>query len=491
MNVPRALAKSRDTAWPRHMTGLGAAMPVQHATRGGRARTDDGRKAIERCRSARGRMHPFPLPRSGRTLGRSNPGRIVDAITPDGRSEAGEGIGADQAPKKQRKTSAPPHRGAGLWQFPGRNSEWSRYNQRWNDWERRYQRDGWQQRYPGDQDQIEIDAMTAMSFSLRGTGIGLPKRRVSSASLDRDIGRREGWLEATCGVSERYVCDAEAQDELAAVAARDAIAEADIPAASIDLLIFASAIPKYSIPATAPLIARHLGIPNGGCTTLDVNSTCLSFLSGFDVATAMISAGRHGCALVVSSEIASRALPWRTDPATAGLFGDGAAAAVVTAPAAGQASSIRAILFETHHDGYEACQLAAGGTGIDFHREPERFAAGSFFQMNGRELFKLTSGRFPKFVDRVLARAQWDRRDVDVVIPHQASALALAHLVKRCGFARDRVVDIVRDHGNQIAASIPTALHVARRQGLIKRGSKVLLLGTSAGVSFGGIAIEM
>jgi 3-oxoacyl-[acyl-carrier-protein] synthase-3 len=348
------------------------------------------------------------------------------------------------------------------------------------------------QRHPVDQDdQVEIDAMTAITFSLRGTGVGLPGRRVSSASLDRDIGTREGWLEATCGVRERYVCDAEAQDELAAMAAREAIAEAGIPAASIDLLIFASAIPKYSIPTTAPLIARHLGIPNGGCATLDVNSTCLSFLSGFDIATAMIAAGRYRHALVVSSEIASRALPWRTDPATAGLFGDGAAAAVLTAPAPDQASSIRAILFETHHDGYEACQLAAGGTGIDFHREPERFAAGSFFQMSGHDLFKLSASRFPEFVGRLLGRAQWDRRDVDVVIPHQASALALAHLVKRCGFARDRVVDIVRDHGNQIAASIPSALHFARRQGLIKRGSKVVLLGTSAGVSFGGIAIEM
>ena len=331
--------------------------------------------------------------------------------------------------------------------------------------------------------------MTTMTFSLRGTGIGLPGKRVSSAALDRDIGKREGWLEAACGVRERYVCGAEAQDELAAVAARDAITEAGIPAASIDLLIFASAVPKYSIPTTAPLIARHLGIPNGVCATLDVNSTCLSFLSGFDIATTMISAGRYRHALVVCSEIASRALPWRTDPATAGLFGDGAAAAVLTAPEVNEASSIRAILFETHHDGYEACRLAAGGTGIDFHREPERFAAGSYFQMSGRDLFRLTAARFPGYVDRLLERAQWRHQDVDVVIPHQASALA--HLVKRCGFAKERVVDIVRDHGNQVAASIPSALHLARRQGRINRGSKVLLLGTSAGVAFGGIAIEM
>jgi len=333
--------------------------------------------------------------------------------------------------------------------------------------------------------------MADIAFNLCGTGSFLPQKQVSSKSLDRQIGKREGWIEENCGVRERFVCGPESQDELAASAAKEAIAEAGISPSSIDLVIFASAVPKYSIPATAPLIARHLGIPSGSCATLDVNSTCLSFLSGFDVATSMIAAGRYQCVLVVSSEIASRALPWHSDPATAGLFGDGAAAAVLTRPESNEASYVRASRFETHHEGYEACQLASGGTGIDLHREPERFAAGSFFQMNGRELFKLTAGKFPDFVDHLLASANWDRDSVDIVVPHQASPLALAHLVKRCGFPREKVIDIVATHGNQVAASIPTALHFARMKQQMRRGSKVILVGTSAGVSFGGMAIEI
>jgi 3-oxoacyl-[acyl-carrier-protein] synthase III len=333
--------------------------------------------------------------------------------------------------------------------------------------------------------------MTGVSFSLRGTGLGLPDQKVTSDALDRERGYSSGWLEANCGVRERFVCGGETQDDLAVRAATEAIAEAGISPASIDLLIFASAVPKQSIPATAPLIARRLGVPSGRCATFDINSTCLSFLSGFDVATAMLASGRCRCALIVSSEIASRALPWLTDPATAGLFGDGAGAAILTAPQPNETSHTRAIRFETHHEGYEACQLVAGGTGIDFHKEPERFAAGSFFQMNGRELFRLAASRFPLFVERLLASAAWTHEDVDVVVPHQASPLALAHLVKRCGFGRDKIIDIVATHGNQVAASIPIALHVARRQERIGKGSKIVLLGTSAGVSFGGAAIEI
>lgn len=333
--------------------------------------------------------------------------------------------------------------------------------------------------------------MTPIAFSLRGTGASLPRKKVSSAALDRELGKPDGWLEANCGVRERFVCEIETQDELAANAARDALAQAGIAASAIDLLIFASAVPKYSIPITAPLIARHLGIPSGGCSTLDVNSTCLSFLSGFDMATLMIAAGRHRCALVVSSEMASRALPWQTDPATAGLFGDGAAAAVLVRPGPGEASHVRAVRFEVYHEGYEACSLASGGTGIDVAREPERFAAGRFFQMNGRDLFKLTASKFPGFVDELLKGAGWARENVDLVVPHQASPFALTHLVKRCGFPRDKVIDIVATHGNQVAASIPTALHIARQRQRIGRGSRVIMLGTSAGVSFGGVAIEI
>jgi 3-oxoacyl-[acyl-carrier-protein] synthase-3 len=333
--------------------------------------------------------------------------------------------------------------------------------------------------------------MQSPSFSLRGTGIGLPNKKVQSEYFDRLLGKPAGWLEARCGVAERFVCGTETQDELATVAARQALAEQGIPASQVDLLIFASAVPKQSIPSTAPLIARHLGIPSGRCTTFDVNSTCLSFLSGFDIATTMLESGRYHCALIVSSEIASRALPWQTDPATAGLFGDGAAAAVLTTPETQQASYVRGAAFETHPEGYEACQLAAGGTGIDLHKEPERFTAASFFQMNGHEMFKLAVARFPDFVDRLLATAHWTREDVDFVVPHQASPLALRHLIKRCGFSAEKVIDIVSSHGNQVAASIPTALHLARRQRRFGSGSKVILLGTSAGISFGGIAIEV
>ena len=333
--------------------------------------------------------------------------------------------------------------------------------------------------------------MTGAAFRLAGTGIGLPAKRVTSRDLDRQLGKPTGWLEAECGVAERYVCEHESQDDLAVTAATSALQCAGMMARDVDLIVFAASVGKQPIPATAPLIARRLGIAGGACAAFDVNATCLGFVTAFDLAGTYIGLGRYECALVVSSEIASRALPWASDPATAGLFGDGAAAAVLTQAGSDCASHIAAARFETYPEGYDLCRLAAGGTGIDYHRDDAAFHAASWFAMDGRELFKLSAKHFPGFVDRLLDAAGWQREHVDCVVPHQASPLALDHLVKRCRFPRERVIDIVATSGNQIAASIPMALHVARERGLVRQGAKVLLLGTSAGVSFGGLAIEI
>ena len=203
----------------------------------------------------------------------------------------------------------------------------------------------------------------------------------------------------------------------------------------------------------------------------------------------MIDAGGRKCALVVSSEVASRALPWDSAPQTAALFGDGAAAAVITPHRPQHKSSIKASLMRCYPSAYEASTLGAGGTRFDYHNDPVGFAQHSRFQMNGKELFRITSKHFTGFVDDLLAQAGWRHDMVDLVIPHQASPLALAHMIKQTGFAPDKVVNIAASFGNQIAASIPFALDHAHAHGRIARGDRILLLGTSAGVSLGGAAL--
>ncbi|MFK0690470.1 3-oxoacyl-ACP synthase III family protein [Mesorhizobium sp. IMUNJ 23033] len=328
-----------------------------------------------------------------------------------------------------------------------------------------------------------------MRVRIIGTGRAVPASCVTSRALEERLGLGQGTLEAATGVVERYVCEAESQIDLACAAARLALADAGIEVGAVDLVIAGCGVPYQPLPSTAPLVMQRLGLADGSAAAFDVNSTCLGFLTAFETAARLIEAGQCRTALVFSSEVASRALPWKEQPEVAALFGDGAAAAVLrkAEPSEGR---VAANLMRTYPSAWEACGIGSGGTRFDFRRQPEEFARHSLFHMDGKELFRVTSRHFNGFVTELLERAGWRHEDVDLVVPHQASPFALAHMARQTGFAPEKLVDISARYGNQIAASIPFALDIARRQGRVEAGAKLLFLGTSAGVSFGGMALE-
>ncbi len=320
--------------------------------------------------------------------------------------------------------------------------------------------------------------------------MALPALRLPSSDIDKRLERPNGWLERTCGVRYRHVVQDETQEGMAASAATSALQNAGLHIDDIELLLFGAAVGRQPIPATAPLIKKRLG--GDGCSfpAYDINATCLSFVAALDQAALYINNGRANHVLVVSSEIASRALPWASAPATAGLFGDGAAAVVVSATnTTTPAWHLGSFHMETYSEGYDDCSLRAGGTRYDFHQNPQDFADNAFFEMNGRSVYRLSARQMPAFIDSLLEKAQWTHSEVDLIVPHQASPHALAHLSRRCGFTESQVYNIVADMGNQIAASIPIALCKAHSEGRLNTGMKVLLLGTSAGISLGGASL--
>jgi 3-oxoacyl-[acyl-carrier-protein] synthase III len=322
-----------------------------------------------------------------------------------------------------------------------------------------------------------------------GTGRCLGKRLVTSTELDRELGLLSGTIERKIGVSRRsYVGDGECQISMGCEAARKALMDAGVTCADVDLVISGAAVPYQPIPNTASLYMRELGFEDGSAEALDVNMTCLSFLSALSVVRALMATGRCKRALVISSEVASRGLPWERDPETAALFGDGAGAIVVERGEAGN-GGVRAELFKSYPSAWQSCQLASGGTRHDVNSA--EFDRGTRFDMDGRALFRATKRHLAPFLDELLTSGGVNPEDIDLVIPHQASPLGLAHLKKTLGFRDGVVMDHAATLGNQIAASLPTMLDISRHEGAWDRARLVLLLGTSAGLSLGGMLWEV
>ncbi len=326
-----------------------------------------------------------------------------------------------------------------------------------------------------------------MNLKIAGVGKYLPSQVILSEEMDKIIGKPVGWVVENYSIKKRHFANEyETTSFMAVEAAKEAIKDAGIELSNIDCIISACAIMEQPLPGTAPLIQKKLGLGTSGCAAFDVNVSCLSFLLALDMANLYIKFGRYKNILIVSSDIASIGLNWdEADIFT--NFGDGAAAVVVCA---NQSHGILASQLETFSEGYTSCQIEAGGTRLHPSRFKENLLPYALFQMDGKTAFKISNKIFQPFLEKLFTVAGISQKDIDLIIPHQASAAALSYLRRKLNLPKDKIVDIFKTHGNQVAASLPTALYEAIKSDRLKRGDKILLLGTAAGISMGGIVLE-
>ncbi|MBX0331143.1 ketoacyl-ACP synthase III [Oscillochloris sp. ZM17-4] len=322
---------------------------------------------------------------------------------------------------------------------------------------------------------------------IAGMGTYLPERVVTSAELERDWNLTPGWIMRVAGIRERRYADRETVAGMAAAAGRRALAAAGMTVSDIDLIIAASSAPQQTIPCTAAFIQRELGAPEGASACFDVNATCLSFLFAMQSAAHLLAAGSYRAALVVSSEIGGLSRN-PADPASACLFGDAAAAAVLTRAPEGGASRVLWAQFATYSGGADLTAIPGGGS-LHHPNDPATTPEMNMFHMDGSGVFRRAAKVLGPFVDSFLARTGWSHADVDVVVPHQASRHGVELVSTRLGFRPDQVVNNIAERGNCIAASIPLALAESLDAGRVSRGQRVMLLGTGAGLTLGALGL--
>lgn len=322
-------------------------------------------------------------------------------------------------------------------------------------------------------------------LKILGTGCAIPQRHVDSRFFDEHFHKPTGWVHKKLGIQSRYfVTQDESSLTMAKVAIDEALVNSDLDIQQIDCIIGACGTMHQHIPYNAALFQALYPEVNGQSECFDVNMTCLSFVRALDLANSLSTRYKH--ILIVSSEVASVGLNYQSVESTC-IFGDGAAAVVVSAS---DQSQFLGSLFRTYSEGAEYCQIPAGGSHVHpsqlEHLELSQF----HFQMNGRKLFRLVQQYLPQFNRDFEQEIGCALQDFDWLIPHQASRNSMEGVRKLMGFDESKFFSIFENYGNQIAASIPFALHKAIDSGALQRGQRVLLMGTSAGVSIGGVAFE-
>jgi 3-oxoacyl-[acyl-carrier-protein] synthase-3 len=317
------------------------------------------------------------------------------------------------------------------------------------------------------------------AVGITGLGAYLPPRIVANREVGEPLGVDDEWIAARSGIRERRVAEpAQAASDLAIPAARRALERAGAEAASVDLLIVATATPDMPTPATASLVATAIGAENAAAYDLSAAST--GFLYALAQAYAGITAGLAARVLVIGAEVLSRLTDWR-DRSTAILFADGAGAVLVEPVEAGGFLG-----FELGSDGSGAADLLvpAGGSRLPASEDTVRQDLHTI-RMNGANVFRFSTTAGPRSARRLLDRCGLTAGDVDLYVPHQSNRRIVDHTARSLGIPPERVVLDIERVGNTSSASIPLALHAAAEAGRLRPGMTVLLSAVGAGLTWG------
>ncbi len=328
-------------------------------------------------------------------------------------------------------------------------------------------------------------------IKILGSGKYLPTRVVHGEELDRLMGVAPGSSERASGVSERrYANQDETNSFMGGLALMAALENARVKFEDLDAIICASGSSEQTIPCTSALIQRSLGKLESGIASFDVNSTCLSFVTALDLASCLVETGRYQRIAIVSSEVASVGLDYSHVEA-ASLFGDGAAAFILERTPEGEGAHVSHADMATYAVGSETCRIEGGGTKLHPRKGYNSEIEKKFlFHMDGRKIFKLVLETIHDFTSKFTKDSGRELSEYKLIIPHQASGSGLELVRRKLGIPHEQWMDILANHGNMIAASIPLALHTAIETNRISRGDHVLLLGTSAGYSLGAVSLE-
>ncbi len=316
-----------------------------------------------------------------------------------------------------------------------------------------------------------------MYSKILGTGSYLPSQVRTNADLEKMVDTSDEWIVTRTGIKERRIAE---KDETVATmayhAAVNAIDMSGIDKNDIDMIIVATTSGSHAFPSAACQVQGMLEIK--GCPAFDVAAACSGFMFGLSIADQYVKSGMCKNVLVIGSDALSRSCD-PMDRSTIIIFGDGAGAVVVGASEEPGILSTH-IYSDGEYGPLLSLPVPENGTESD----------DKWLYMAGNEVFKVAVTQLAKLVKDTLAANDMDKSELDWLVPHQANHRIITATAKKLSMSLDQVVITLDKHGNTSAASVPSALDEAVRDGRIKRGQTLLLEAFGGGFTWGSALVK-
>ncbi|MFD2166540.1 beta-ketoacyl-ACP synthase III [Thalassotalea euphylliae] len=318
-----------------------------------------------------------------------------------------------------------------------------------------------------------------MYSKIIGTGSYFPAQVRSNADLEKLVDTTDQWITERTGIKERRISNPEETVAyMGAQAAKKALEAANLKPTDIDMIVMGTTSSAISLPSSACMVQQYLEIPN--IPAFDVAAACSGYIYSLSVADQYIKSGMAKRVLVIGADNLSHMCD-PSDRTTLILFGDGAGATII------EASEEQGILStHLHADGkfqpLLGCDLPQRGDAMSVDK--------SYIYMTGNEVFKVAVTKLSEIVNTTLEHNNMEKTDIDWLVPHQANLRIISATAKKLSLPMEQVVVTLDKHGNTSAATIPTALDIAIRDGRIKRGQTLLLEAFGSGFTWGSALVK-
>ncbi len=308
-------------------------------------------------------------------------------------------------------------------------------------------------------------------------GCYVPPRLLSNADLEKMVETSHEWILERTGIVERHIVDeGVATSDLAAEAARRALAARGLEPRDVEAIIVATVTPDMFFPATACLVQDKLGAK--GAWGFDLSAACSGFVYALVTGAQFVASGAHTRVLVIGADVMTSIIDF-TDRATCVLFGDGAGA-VLLEPADHDGEGLLDFLHEVDGSGGKHLYMPAGGSLHPSTEETVRRRM-HYVHQEGQPVFKYAVRKMYEASKTLLERNGLTAADIDVMLPHQANRRIITAAAERLGLDCDKVIINIERYGNTTAGTIPLAMKDAVEQGRLKKGGLALLCSVGAG----------
>lgn len=335
-----------------------------------------------------------------------------------------------------------------------------------------------------------------MSVHIKHISWHLPEHPVTNDWLHQE---NPAWdmakVEERAGVKTRYVAasDQTALD-LAETACRKLFDEYDLDPKQVDGLIFCTQSPDYIMPPNACVLQKRLKLKEE-LFAFDFNLACSGYVYGLALARGLIVSGMASRLLLVNADTYSRYIHPK-DRSTRVLFGDGAAVSLIEAVE--DETGIVDMSCATSGRNFDAFMIPAGGCRTPSTEETRTAVVGGCgnvrseenIHMEGMRILTFVNSKIPKQIRALLKKNELEVDDLDYLVFHQASKMALDSLIRILKLPPEKVPVNVDRIGNTVSASIPILLGEMMAAGKLAPGTRILMCGFGVGLSWGSAILR-